>query len=175
MDRRAQRATTRCPDDVRTVNRASDLAAAEHGFESPNRNSIGRQTRPRRGRQPSYVHGHFGISCASSRHLGAAGKRPMITGSDYRCTFGVPARASRGNQPTDRGRNGVTSRRHAAALRDGHVSHDAVRLASARARRAAAVRDVRSAGTASPVPEYISSGVCPRNAECGSTALYSWT
>jgi hypothetical protein len=69
----------------------------------------------------------------------------------------------------------ITTGRHAAALKDGHVSHDADRLASARARRAAAVRDVRSAGTASPVPKYISSGVCPRNAECGSTVLYSWT
>ena len=54
---------------------------------------------------------------------------------------------------------------HAAALRDGHVSHDADRLAARRARRAAAARNVRSGGTASPVPKYISSGVCPRNAE----------
>jgi hypothetical protein len=30
-------------------------------------------------------------------------------------------------------------------------------------------RDIRSAGTASQVPKYLSSGVCPRNAECGST------
>ena len=65
--------------------------------------------------------------------------------------------------------------RHAAALTDGHVSQDADRLASTRARRAAAARDVRSAGTASPVPKYISSGVCPRNAECGSTRLCSST
>ena len=42
-------------------------------------------------------------------------------------------------------------------------------------RRAAAARAVRSAGTASPVPKYISSGVCPRNAECGSTRLCSST
>ena len=70
---------------------------------------------------------------------------------------------------------GVTSRVHAAALRDEHVSQDADRFASRRARRAAAVRDVKPAGTASPVPKYISSGVCPRNAECGSTVLYSWT
>jgi len=54
---------------------------------------------------------------------------------------------------------------HAAALRDGHVSHDADRLAARRARRAAAARNVRSGGTATPVPKYISSGVCPRNAE----------
>ena len=66
-------------------------------------------------------------------------------------------------------------RGHAAASTDGHVSHDADRLASTRARRAAAARDVRSAGTASPVPKYISSGVCPRNAECGSTRLCSST
>jgi hypothetical protein len=64
---------------------------------------------------------------------------------------------------------------HAAASTDGHVSHDADRFASTRLRRAAAARDVRSAGTASPVPKYISSGVCPRNAECGSTRLCSST
>ena len=64
---------------------------------------------------------------------------------------------------------------HAAALSDGHVSQDADRLASTRAWRAAAARDLRSAGTASPVPKYISSGVCPRNAVCGSTWLCSWT
>jgi hypothetical protein len=38
-----------------------------------------------------------------------------------------------------------------------HMSAD--RLASPRARRAAAARDIKSAGTASPVPKYISSGV----------------
>ena len=64
---------------------------------------------------------------------------------------------------------------HAAASTDGHLSHDADRLASPRVRRAAAARDIRSAGTASPVPKYISSGVCPRNAECGSTRLCSST
>src|SRR5215510_13521358 len=64
---------------------------------------------------------------------------------------------------------------HAAALNDGHVRQHADRLASTRARRAAAARDVRSAGTASPVPKYISSGVWPRNAECGSTQLCSRT
>jgi hypothetical protein len=53
----------------------------------------------------------------------------------------------------------------AAASIDGQVSHDADRLASTHFRRAAAARDVKSAGTASPVPKYISSGVCPRNAE----------
>jgi len=69
----------------------------------------------------------------------------------------------------------VSSRGHAAALRDGHVSQDTDRLASTRARREAAARDISSAGPASPVPRYISSGVCPRNAECGSTWLCSWT
>jgi hypothetical protein len=47
----------------------------------------------------------------------------------------------------------VSSRGHAAALSDGHVSQDADRLASTRARRAAAARDVSSPGTASPVPK----------------------
>jgi hypothetical protein len=58
---------------------------------------------------------------------------------------------------------------------DGHVSPDADRFASTRLRRAAAARDVKSAGTASPLSKYISSGVCPQNAECGSTRLCSST
>jgi hypothetical protein len=60
---------------------------------------------------------------------------------------------------------------HAAASIVEHVRHATDRLASTRAWRAAAARAVRSAGTASPLPKYISSGVCPRNAECGSTWL----
>ena len=52
-----------------------------------------------------------------------------------------------------------------------HAVQDADRFPFMRARRAAAARDASSAGTASPVPKYISSGVCPRNAECGSTRL----
>ena len=63
----------------------------------------------------------------------------------------------------------------AAASSDGHVSQAADRLASTRDRRAAVARAVRSAGTASPVPKYISSGVWLRNAECGSTRLCSAT
>ena len=64
---------------------------------------------------------------------------------------------------------------HAAVSSDGHVSQAADRLTSARARRAATAPDVRCAGTASPVPKYISSGVCPRNAEWGRTRLCSST
>jgi len=48
---------------------------------------------------------------------------------------------------------------HAAGSSDGHVWQVADRLASARARRAAAPPDVRAAGTPAPVPKYISSGV----------------
>ena len=78
------------------------------------------------------------------------------------------------SSPTGRGFRSAVGV-HAAASIDGHVPHAADRLASARARRAAAARAVRAAGTASPVPKYISSGVCPRNAEWGSTRLCSWT
>ena len=87
----------------------------------------------------------------------------------------------RGRRLQTRGpRDPVVGRRsarpgHAAASTDGHVAHDADRLASPRVRRAAAARAVRSAGTASPVPKYISSGVWPRNAEWGSTRLCSST
>ena len=58
---------------------------------------------------------------------------------------------------------------HAAASTDGHVMQAAERLVSARALRAETACALRSAGTASPVPKYISSGVCPRNAEWAST------
>jgi hypothetical protein len=61
---------------------------------------------------------------------------------------------------------------HAAASTDGQVAHDADRLASPRVRRAAAARAVRSVGTASPVPKYISSGVCPRNADVYWIPIY---
>src|SRR6516164_10314557 len=63
----------------------------------------------------------------------------------------------------------------AAASIEGHVPQAADRLASTRARRAVAAPDARSAGTASPVPKYISSGVWPRNAACGRTWLCAWT
>jgi hypothetical protein len=43
------------------------------------------------------------------------------------------------------------------------------------ARRVAAVRDVNAAGTVSRVPKSISSGVYPRNAECGRIGLSCWT
>jgi hypothetical protein len=42
----------------------------------------------------------------------------------------------------------------------GTSRRDTDRLASTRAQRAAAAREIRSAGTASSVPKYISSGVC---------------
>ena len=86
-----------------------------------------------------------------------------------------PVASRRTSAPGPSSERRSAARRHAAALSDGHVSQDADRLASTRARRAAAARDVRSVGTPSPVPKYISSGVCPRNAECGRTRLCSST
>ena len=50
------------------------------------------------------------------------------------------------------GATAVSGRCYAAAFIDGHVSQDADRLASTRARRATAARVARSASTASPVP-----------------------
>ena len=129
----------------------------------------------------SYLHGHSALSRASSRHSRGKG---WLTGGDpdpghgsahllvRRAVAGSPGVAARRTGPwRPRGRNDG----HAAASTDGQVAHDADRLASTRARRAAVARDVRSAGIASPVPKYISSGVCPRNAECGSTRLCSST
>ena len=80
------------------------------------------------------------------------------------------ARCSRQSSPDARARRSPGSeersafRGHAAASRDGHVSHDADRFASARVRRAVAARAVRSAGTASPVPKYISGPRWPADA-----------
>ena len=102
-------------------------------------------------------------------------RRSAVYSSDG-CGSVCPAVASGGT-----GRQGPWSKGpsatggHAAASSDGHASHDADRFASPRARRAAAALDVRSADTASPVPKYISSGVCPRNAECGSPRVCSST
>lgn len=88
----------------------------------------------------------------------------------------VSPRSPRGARVHEsRRRSGGQQPGHATALSDVHVSQDADRLASTRARRPAAERAVRSAGTACPGPKYISFGVCPRNAECGSPALCSWT
>ena len=131
---------------------------------------------------PSYLHGH---SALSAREFSSFRRQGLLTGGDpdpghgsghllvRRAVPGSPGFAARRTGPwrPHGGRNDG----HAAASTDGHVAHDADRLASTRARRAAAARDVRSAGIASPVPKYISSGVCPRNAECGSTRLCSST
>ena len=126
----------------------------------------------------SYLHGHSGFRRASSRHS-------MLRGAivDGICRFlppgpwdvHIPLPRAMGHASHAREDRGGNSRPQAAALKDGHVVQNADRLAATRARRAAAVRDVNSPGTASPIPKYISSGVCPRNAEWGSTVLYSWT
>jgi hypothetical protein len=128
----------------------------------------------------------FCTFCASSRHSGGTG---LLTGSDpdsghgsahlTRATCGPRFSRLRlqthGSVRSSWSEGWSVLAGHAAASTDGHLSHDADRLASTRVRRAAAARDVRPAGTASPVPKYISSGVCPRNAECGSTRLCSST
>ena len=124
--------------------------------------------------QPSSLHGHSGLRCASSRHpertVIVLGRRPWALQGRPRFFQADCREAHEFAIATAVGRLG-----HAAALSNGHVSQDADRLAATRARRASAARALRSAGTASPMPKYISSGVCPRNAECGSTWLCSWT
>ena len=73
-----------------------------------------------------------------------------------------PGCATECTSPWREGQNGGQPLHgQAAASADGHISQEADRLASPRVRRAAAARDLRSAGTAAPVPKYISSGVCP--------------
>ena len=52
-----------------------------------------------------------------------------------------------------------------------HTPHHAARLTFIRSSRAACRAIARLMVTAPPVPKYISSGVCPSNAECGITSL----
>jgi len=97
----------------------------------------------------------------------------LALGDRARSGFSPSARGAR--VPEARWERPSALGRQAAAFRDGHAWQERDRLASTSARRAAVARAIRSPGTASPVPKYISSGVCPRNAECGSTWLCSWT
>ena len=112
-----------------------------------------------RGILPSCPHGHSALSCASSRHSGG---KELATGSARDPGYGsahllVPmgghrffrlaARRTARGSPWSERRSALHG--HAAAATDGHVSHDGDRLASTRLRRAAAARDVRSAGTVS--------------------------
>jgi len=53
--------------------------------------------------------------------------------------------------------------------------HEAPRLAASRAARACLLAASSCSGTPWPRPQYISSGVCPRNAECGISALCAAT
>ena len=122
------------------------------------------------GNEPSYLHGHSALSRASFRQSGGKGLLsdttliPDKVLSIYLCDVRPASRgiASRrmglwGPRRRNRGQHSMV----ATASMKGHVSHDADRFASTRVWRAATARDVRSAGTASPVPKYISSGVCP--------------
>src|SRR5687767_5645357 len=113
----------------------------------------------------SYPHGHSAISRASSRHSDGKGllgqsnadpntvlpRRPGYSGD--RSIQAVALDTHRPTGPVVRRQSAVGD--HAAASMDGHPPHAADRLASTRARRAAAARDIRSAGTASPMPKYI--------------------
>jgi len=59
--------------------------------------------------------------------------------------------------------------------RSSQDSHSCFRFASARTWRAFCRAVLSSSGMRSPVLKYISSGVCPWNAECGSRELCSCT
>jgi hypothetical protein len=129
-------------------------------------------------RLPSYLQGHSGLSRASSRHYArASGREVMRSGTTFCAGLLGRSACSEQSPPDGRARGSQRSAvaGHAAASVDGQVPHAADRFACTRARRAAAARAVRSAGIESPVAKYISSGVCPRNAECGRTRLCSCT
>ena len=64
-----------------------------------------------------------------------------------------PAVDARRTRPIALVATAVSGRRYATALSDRHAVQDADRFAFMRARRAAAARDAKSAGTAAPVPK----------------------
>ena len=105
------------------------------------------------------------FSSATRQRLEGRGPDPEPVLMIYSCTCDSPS--LRAAPPDEHARGGPVGtavgqlHRQAAASADGHISHDADRLASRRLRRAAAARDLRSAGTAAPMPKYISSGVWP--------------
>jgi hypothetical protein len=125
--------------------------------------------------QRSSLHGHSGFLRASSRHFSSASRDRATKGIGFGEGLGPSQDTAVGFSLNSVEAQEFAIARavgfpdHAAALIDGHVVQDADRLASRRARRAASARDVSSPGTASPLPKYISSGVWPRNAECGRT------
>jgi hypothetical protein len=116
---------------------------------------------------------------SSFRRKGRPGRATLIPNTILPVYSGDRAIHFSGQSPPDarfpmiRKRSAIGDQ--AAASIDGHVAQAAERFASPRARRAVAARDIKSADTVSPVPNYISSGVRPRNAEWGSTRLCSST
>ena len=119
------------------------------------------------------IHGAKSSSCAATVIPDQAGLSPSVRGI---AAFGF-VRSSRPDAGAFGAVTGwaVSTGCQAAASTAGHAAQAAERLASPRARRAAAARADKSAGTASCVPKPISSGVWPRNAECGSARLCSST
>jgi hypothetical protein len=117
---------------------------------------------------PSYLHGHSALSRASSRHpagKGGHGRATRIPDTvlavywdDRAIRFSRAVSSRRAGPRVLVVRTRLARADQAAASIEGHVPQAADRFASTRTRRAATARDIRSAGTASPVPKYISSG-----------------
>ena len=164
-----------CPDGVRCENSGEDRspknARVDAIEEASSSGTSARSTglRPP-GSHPSHLNGHSAL-----REFSSFRRQELLRSSDL-----IPDTVCLSTRATGRPRSPcITSRRpgpwrpvserrsglhgHAAASTDGHVPQAADRLASTRARRAAAARGIMCAGTASPVPKYISSGVCSKS------------
>ena len=82
-----------------------------------------------------------------------------------------PKRASGRRPPRPACRWGLLGTTPPTPARHAHTAHRFARLEARRSSRARALRSASWSGTWAPVPKYISSGVWPRNAECGMCAL----
>ncbi len=96
---------------------------------------------------------------------------PRTGRPSLRCS--VPARprwqCSRAHEPPQ-----TTSQRHCSGSH-AHTAHCRARFSSIRRTRASARASASWSGMSSPLPKYISSGVCPLKAEWGMTLLCSST
>ena len=98
-----------------------------------------------------------------------------IRSSDHRDAFAAVTKVSVRSRPSSLPTISDDSSTAHPAMDSRHTRHDLSRFAARRLARASVLLASSSLGMPSPMPKYISSGVWPRNAECGSRVLCSST
>ena len=128
---------------------------------------------------------NYALQCYEPEHLGLSA-RVLAPLHPLNCDVMVADSSHADESPGPRSERGALRSQNCQTLSSkqaqleisvngSHVLPDAPRFDCNRDCLAATRLASKSWGTLSPVPKYISSGVCPRNAECGSFLLYSST